>query len=243
MPRRTGPTGQQDLLGLVPHAYHYALTEPQGPFLGTQKPEDKGKKTLVLDLDETLVHTSYLPLRGTSFVVEIYMDCTKPKVKLYVSKRPGVDKFLAAMAKDFEIVMFTASVQNYANPIMDVLDSGRPGKLRLFRDACTLRGDKCIKDLSKLGRHLKDVIIVDNNPYSYCLQPDNGLNIESWFDNPEDEDLDWTARMLEGLAHVYDIRETLRSLDIECEEDEYPYVEPISSGDEMSAALILGKGA
>lgn len=78
------------------------------PLLGCPHPEDAGKKCLVLDLDETLAHSSFQPVDTADFVVKIKIEQTWHEV--YVTKRPGVDDFLQRVARDYEVVVFTASL-------------------------------------------------------------------------------------------------------------------------------------
>ena len=69
----------------------------------------------------------------------------------------------------YEMAIFTASLQKYADPLMDILDPNRYCSQRLFRDHCTQFNNAFVKDLSKLGRRMEDVIIVDNSPVAYML--------------------------------------------------------------------------
>lgn len=95
---------------------------------------DRGKKTLVLDLDETLVHSSFMPVKNPDFVIPVVIDNNTHNV--YVLKRPGVDEFLKTLGKFYEIVVFTASLAKYADPVLDALDPQRIVKHRLFRESC-----------------------------------------------------------------------------------------------------------
>ena len=96
--------------------------------------KDKGKKTLVLDLDETLVHSSFMPIKDPDFVVPVTIDNHSHNV--YVLKRPGVDEFLEALGYIYEIVVFTASLAKYADPVLNALDRHKVVRHRLFREAC-----------------------------------------------------------------------------------------------------------
>ena len=82
--------------------------------------QDVGKKTLVLDLDETLVHSSFKPTTDPDFIIPVEIDGRI--VDVYVLKRPLMDDFLDAIAGRFEIVVFTASLSKYADPLLDLLD-------------------------------------------------------------------------------------------------------------------------
>jgi len=76
--------------------------------LPPQRPEHKGRKTLVLDLDETLIHSSFQPVPSPDYIITIELEGVHYKV--YVQKRPGVDEFLEAVASKFEVIIFTASL-------------------------------------------------------------------------------------------------------------------------------------
>ena len=72
---------------------------------------------LVLDLDETLVHSSFKPTQKPDYIIPVEIDGTIHKV--YVCKRPGVDEFMRRMGEVFEIVVYTASLSKYADPLLD----------------------------------------------------------------------------------------------------------------------------
>jgi len=187
------------------------LTEspPSQKFLmGPQAPECKGLKTLVLDLDETLVHSSFRPVPGPDFVISIELDGVTHRV--YVQKRPGVDHFLEEVATKFEVVVFTASLYKYANPLLDILDPKGLVKVRLFREACVQHYGNYVKDLSLLGRRLQDTLIIDNSPFSYMFQPDNAIPITSWFNDKSDRELyDLVPFLLEQIAPCEDVAKVI----------------------------------
>ena len=113
------------------------------------KPEYK--YTLVLDLDETLVH------------YDEENEC------FYV--RPFATEFLENMHKYYEIVVFTAATQDYADYILDLIDKRGLISYRLYRHHATQQNDVYIKDLSKLNRNLDKIIIVDNTSDNFKLHP------------------------------------------------------------------------
>jgi len=171
--------------------------------LASLPPEDVNKKTLVLDLDETLVHSSFKPIPDPDFVMSIELENVIHKV--YVRKRPGVDNFLRVVGEKFEVVVFTASLAKYADPLLDILDRSRLVKKRLFREACVQHYGNYVKDLSHLGRPLTNVIIIDNSPFSYMFQPDNAIPITSWFNDKADRQLYDLLPFLEQLMYVDDV--------------------------------------
>ena len=164
------------------------------------------KKTLVLDLDETLVHSQFGAFNIPSDVV-INIEIENEIHDIHVLIRPGVKQFLEKMSKKYEIVIFTASISKYAGPLLDILDKEKLCKFRLFREHCTLLNSSFVKDLKVLGRDLKDVVIVDNSPMAYLLNSDNGLPILTWFDDKNDKELFKIIPILDFLSIVPDVRD------------------------------------
>ena len=169
-------------------------------------PNKTGKKTLVLDLDETLVHSQFGPFDIQSDVV-INIEIENEVHDIHVLVRPGVKEFLEKISKKYEIVIFTASISKYAGPLLDILDKNKLCSYRLFREHCTLINTSFVKDLKKLGRDLKDVVIVDNSPLAYLLNVENGLPILTWFDDKDDRELYRICPILEFLSLVPDVRD------------------------------------
>lgn len=132
---------------------------------------------------------------------------------VYVKLRPGIFEFLKKMTRLYEVVIFTASVSNYASPLIDqYLDKENYGFYKLFRENCTFKSGFYVKDLSRLGRDLKDVIIVDNLPSSYWLHPFNGIPIQSWYDDEKDWELSVLSILLENLSKVDDVWEYIKKI-------------------------------
>lgn len=178
-----------------------------GSFTPLLPPKDRSmanRHTLVLDLDETLVHSSFKPVPMTDMLIDITLEGQVHQV--YVKKRPYVDEFLARMTELFEVVVLTASLDVYADPVLDELDyDGYWVHHRLFRDSCANLNGSYIKDLSYLGRPLNSVIIIDNSPTSYLFQPRNAIPITSWFDDQADRELRDLIPLLEQVAVAKDI--------------------------------------
>ncbi|XP_078408837.1 carboxy-terminal domain RNA polymerase II polypeptide A small phosphatase 1-like isoform X2 [Cetorhinus maximus] len=151
------------------------------------KAQDNGKKCVVIDLDETLVHSSFKPVNNADFIIPVEIDGNVHQV--YVLKRPYVDEFLKRMGELFECVLFTASLSKYADPVADLLDKWGAFRTRLFRESCVFHQGNYVKDLSRLGRDLNKLIIIDNSPASYVFHPNNAVPIASWFDDMSDTEL------------------------------------------------------
>ena len=168
------------------------------------KPHNLTKKTLILDLDETLVHSSFTPFEKNDIVLNV--DFEGVMYNIYVLVRPDAELFIKTVAKFFELVIFTASISKYASPLLDILDKEKNIKHRLYRDQCTFINGIYIKDLKKCNRSLKDLIIVDNSPIAYTFDSDNGLPIKTWIEDPDDNELMKLVPILEFLSKTKDVR-------------------------------------
>ena len=148
--------------------------------------------TLVLDLDETLVH----------------FDQRKRNYRA----RPHAQRFLSEMSKYYELVIFTAGLKEYADWILDDLDRLRCIRFRLYRNSCKFRRGVYVKDLARIGRDLTRTIIVDNIADNFDLQPDNGIHILSWFNNAQDTELLKLEPVLKAIVenNVMDVRDMVK---------------------------------
>jgi len=181
----------------------------QGDFLLPAQPSEfQGRKCLVLDLDETLVHSSFKPISNADFIIPVEIEDHVHQV--YVLKRPHVDHFMKTVGEVYEVVVFTASLAKYADPVMDLLDKHKVVKWRLFREHCTHHKGNYVKDMERIGRPLQDIIIIDNSPASYLFHPENAIPIESWFDDPNDSELLDLIPFLLECAKVEDVMVPLR---------------------------------
>lgn len=159
---------------------------------------------LVLDMDETLLHAS----RTADDEEALRFTLQGTGLDVFVKFRPHLGTFLSECALRFEVVVFTASVREYANVLLDHIDPhGEHVHHRLFREHCTYVGGKYVKDLSLLGRPLHRIAIVDNSPDAYSMHPGNAIPVTSWFDKSDDTELLGllpSLRMLSTLDSVYD---------------------------------------
>ena len=195
---------------LSPQSKPHYTQQPFPPYLPPKSFTSKHKKTLILDLDETLVHSALKPFINTNpnFILDIPFE--NQTQSIYVLIRPYVEEFLLKTSSLFELVVFTASIPEYANPLLNRLDPLRRISHRLFRQHCIYSNNFFIKDLSKINRPLNEMIIIDNNPISYVLNKDNGIPILSWYDDENDSELMKVLPFVEYLANVDDVRDAIR---------------------------------
>ncbi|KRZ14455.1 CTD small phosphatase-like protein [Trichinella zimbabwensis] len=188
------------------HAENVHASSSERLLLPPVHPSDVNKKCLIVDLDETLVHSSFKPVKNPDFVIPVEIDGVVHQV--YVLKRPYVDEFLQQISANFECILFTASLAKYADPVADLLDRWGVFRSRLFREACVFH--KGNYDLNRLGRDLKHVLIVDNSPASYAFHPDNAVPVQSWFDDLHDTELLDLLPLLDKLATADNVYTVLK---------------------------------
>jgi Dullard-like phosphatase family protein len=133
---------------------------------------------------------------------------------LAVFERPGVRQFLQELSTFAEVVLFTAASSAYAAPLADLLDpQANIFAARLYSDACVAAaGREGVKDLAGFGRPLGRVVLVDNSPYSFLLQPANGLPCLPYHGQRGDGQLlGVILPLLRSLAQLGDIRPLLEA--------------------------------
>ncbi|XP_050210594.1 uncharacterized protein LOC126660918 [Mercurialis annua] len=187
------------------------------------------KLTVVLDLDETLVcayETSSLPAilrtQATENGVKWFeLECLssdkesegKPKINyVTVFERPGLSEFLKQLSEFADLVLFTAGLEGYAKPLVDRIDTENVLSYRLYRPS-TIRTQyrEHVKDLSRLTDDPSRIVIVDNNPFSFLLQPLNGIPCVPFSaGQPHDTQLlDVVLPLLKHLSTQCDVRPVL----------------------------------
>ncbi|XP_021685581.2 uncharacterized protein LOC110668568 isoform X2 [Hevea brasiliensis] len=184
------------------------LSDVESNFCPTLSPKESWRRksvTLVLDLDETLVHSTLEHCDDADFTFTVFFNLKEHTV--YVKQRPFLHKFLKRVAEMFEVVIFTASQSIYAAQLLDILDPDK--KLisrRVYRESCIFTDGSYTKDLTVLGVDLAKVAIIDNSPQVFRLQVNNGIPIKSWFSDPSDCALISLLPLLETLVDADDVR-------------------------------------
>ena len=155
-----------------------------------------GKKVVLLDLDETLIHGDFQEeyLNDIDHPYDKIIKFTsldeQEEVSVGIFIRNGVQKFLEEISKIFDIGIFTASSKDYADAVINYLDPNNEFiKFRLYRNSCIRVNNISIKDLRIIGVDLKNIVLIDNNMYSFANQLGNGILINSFYYDKNDYDL------------------------------------------------------
>ena len=173
-----------------------------------------GKKVVLLDLDETLIHGDFQEeyLNDLDHPYDKIIKFTsldeQEEVSVGIFVRNGVQKFLEEISKIFDIGIFTASSKDYADAVINYLDPNNEFiKFRLYRNSCIKVNNISIKDLRKIGVDLKNIVLIDNNMYSFANQLGNGILINSFYYDKNDYDLfSVMSYLLTYIAPTDDVR-------------------------------------
>jgi len=137
--------------------------------------ENKKKYSLVIDLDETLIHFTVNNNANEEGVLKL---------------RPGVFSFLEKVGKFYEIILFTEASEAYTKLMMEAFNNNKNKKYfdyKLYRQHCIIVEQDFIKDLSRIGRPLDKTIIIDNIAQNFKMQKKNGILIKPFLGEDQND--------------------------------------------------------
>lgn len=166
-------------------------------------------KTVIFDLDETLVHCSD---KEGGIKINFKIENNK-KINAYLFVRPFLSDMLEMLSKEFELILFTASLKTYADEVLRHIDpDNKYFKYKYYRESCIkIKGDIYVKDLRIIDRDIADMVLVDNASYSFGFQLKNGIPIIPFYNSNEDSELLNLVPFIEYLKEVKDIPKYLKS--------------------------------
>lgn len=185
------------------------ISSPSSPVVVKSEPV-RPRKTLIFDLDETLIHCNENQAGPCDARVPVVFPSGE-RIEASINIRPYARELLVEMAEHFEVVIFTASHSCYANPVIDHIDPQKVVAKRLFREHCSVLGEGLFtKDLTVLkNRQLKDIILVDNALYSFFMNLGNGVSILPFYHNKKDVELLKLKPFLLNLRDAEDVRDVV----------------------------------
>ena len=213
--------------------------------------------TLVLDLDETLIHYFYskVPIKDESHYGYFSSDDEYGQFNNYLISnenereridennndslkigmfllRPYTKKFLQELNEYYEIAIFTTGTKEYCDRVLQLLDLNNDLiKYRLYKHHIALKdANISVKDLSLLGRDLSKTIIVDNLDGNFRLQPNNGLPIITWKGDINDYSLKYLATILKNIVinKVPDVRKIIKKIKTQIKSEKNPIYSKIN---------------
>lgn len=179
------------------------------------------EKLLVFDLDETLVHCIFND--KDIHDAHVFLDIKMPNgrsTRTGFNIRPYWKELMDAVKDDWEIVVFTASCQNYADTILDHLDpQNYYFKNRFYRETCWKTPDGVyVKDLRVFHQYkMEEIVLIDNAVYSFGHQLDNGIPIFNYIQGEDDKQLLYLKEYLElikGKDIIKDLKRTFKMTEL-----------------------------
>ena len=162
------------------------------------KSKNKKKFSLVLDLDETLINFKINKENNDEGVLKL---------------RPNLNIFLENVMKYYEIILFTEASQSYSELLVNALEENKKYfEYKFYRQHTVIIGNDFIKDLTRIGRPLNSIIIIDNMPQNFRLQKSNGINVKSFFGEDDDDDktlIDLMTILINIVKEEDDVRKGL----------------------------------
>lgn len=197
---------QRDIKQAIQNGIEVCVRVPEPVYLKSDKP------VLIIDLDETLIHTTMG--RAVGDQVMTIKSRTHGKVVFSVTTRPHAKEFLTALKEHYTLVLFTAAEQVYADECIKMLDPKKDiFALKLYKHNCLSIDKKFnIKDL-RMFRNIPmdNILILDNNPLCYLLQPTHAIPVTSFYFDKKDLELQKLSKILTCIAPIKNKQEVLRN--------------------------------
>ena len=173
----------------------YEISKVEAPFIVFPP---KKKYTLVLDLDETLIHLRQkkdvinlkndVNIKINNISDNFYENYDKDRNKYLLQFRVGLFSFLTILKPFYEIISFTSATKEYANVIINEIEKKRKFfDYNFYREHTVIYKDTFVKDISRIGRDIKKIIIIDNNEFNFVLNKENGIKIAPYYGDEENK--------------------------------------------------------
>lgn len=175
------------------------------PLLPEKSIKNRNKKTLLLDLDETILHSSEYKVTSPDMIISI------DNREVYIKLRPFLKEFLTQVSVLYEIIVYTSSYDDYALEVCSRLTTSQSLSISidylLSREACLNYKGEHIKQVNLLGRDLSQIVVIDNNPIGFLMTTQNGIGIRPWIGNAYDNELKYLTYILLEISQYSDVRD------------------------------------
>ena len=157
----------------------YEKNKIEAPFIKTP---NKKKYTLVLDLDETLINLEIKDINNNKCILHF---------------RPNLFSFLNEIKPFYELISFTSASKEYGQPIINEIELKKKYfDYNFFREHSIICGNDFVKDISRIGRDMKKIIIIDNMEENFRLNKKNGIKIAPFYGDENDKVLFELTKLL-----------------------------------------------
>ena len=130
--------------------------------------------TLVLDITNTLINIKYANPQGQILIPNL---------------RPGIFSFLNSVKPLYELVAFSSETREFSDVILNEIEKNKKFfDFKLYKDHCTLYKNRFVKDITKLGRDIRKIIIVDDDENNFVLNKENGIKIKPFLGEENNND-------------------------------------------------------
>jgi len=156
------------------------------------------KLTLVLDIDNTILYSAPLEI-----------DIAGNIISYDIALRPHLQRFLEDMTKKFEILLFTAGSEPYAEKVWNLIDPNHVYITNALGCASCIKTEEghYVKDLRIFAdRDPREIVLIDDRKYSFAYQPYNGILINTFEGQIDDKELIFLAELLEQISQYEDVR-------------------------------------
>lgn len=171
---------------------------------------DRNKKTLVLDLDQTLVYlTLVTPTKGTEFTT----ITDEGKLLSYAIERPGLHRFIKEMSVLFNICIYTSMKMHHAIKTVEAVGLA-PYIFDVYAcaECVKIAENNYMKSLLKLGFDLSSTIFMDDSPYQISSQPLNAILVQPFKGDRGDSCFALLAPFLRYIVTLSDVRSVTEKL-------------------------------
>ena len=152
--------------------FDYLKNKISPPFLPISN--NNKNYTLVLDITNTLINIKYANPQGQILIPNL---------------RPGIFSFLNSVKPLYELVAFSSETREFSDVILNEIEKNKKFfDFKLYKDHCTLYKNRFVKDITKLGRDIRKIIIVDDDENNFVLNKENGIKIKPFLGEENNND-------------------------------------------------------